>query len=80
LISTYENDQINEYEVEGACSMHGGEDMDLQPLRRPRHRGEGNIKMDFKEMGFEGVEWIYLAQDGDQWRAVVNNVMSLHVP
>jgi hypothetical protein len=36
------------------------------PLERPRHRREDAIKMDLKEMGWEGVDWIHLAQDGDQ--------------
>jgi hypothetical protein len=35
--------------------------------------------MDLKEMGWEGVDWIHLAQDKVQWRAVVNTVMSLYL-
>jgi hypothetical protein len=31
-----------------------------------------NIKMDLKEIGYGGVDWIRLDQDRDQWRAVVN--------
>jgi hypothetical protein len=38
-----------------------------------------NIKMDFREMGWGGVDWIDLAQDRDQWRALVSTVMSLRV-
>jgi hypothetical protein len=34
-----------------------------RPCRRPRHQGENNTKMDLKEMGFEDVDWIELAQD-----------------
>jgi hypothetical protein len=34
---------------------------------RHRHRQEDNIKMDLREMGYEGVDWIHLAQDRDQW-------------
>jgi hypothetical protein len=48
-----------------------------RPLERPRRRWEDGIKMDLREIGCEGVEWIYLAQDGDRWRAVVNAVMNL---
>jgi hypothetical protein len=48
-----------------------------RPLGRPRHRWEGNIKMDFREIGWGGMDWIDLAQDSDQWRAVVNKVMNL---
>jgi hypothetical protein len=35
-------------------------------LRRPRCRWEDNIKMDLREIGLEGVDWIHLAQDRDQ--------------
>jgi hypothetical protein len=33
----------------------------------------GNIKMDLREIGWDGMDWIHLAQDRDQWRALVNN-------
>jgi hypothetical protein len=39
-----------------------------------------NIKMDLGKIGWDGVDWIGLAQDMDQWRALVNMVMNLHVP
>jgi hypothetical protein len=48
-------------------------------LVRPRRRWEDGIKMDLREIGWGGVEWIYLAQDRDRWRAVVNAVMNLRV-
>jgi hypothetical protein len=50
------------------------------PLGRPRRRWVDNIKMDLKRdrMGWYG--WIDLAQDRDQWRALVNTVMNLRVP
>jgi hypothetical protein len=51
-----------------------------RPLERPRHRWEDGIKMDLRETGWGGVEWIHLAQDKDRWRAVVNSVMNLRVP
>ena len=38
------------------------------------------IKMDFEEMGIEGIDWILLAENRDKWRAVVNAVMSFKVP
>jgi hypothetical protein len=49
------------------------------PLERPRHRWEDGIKMDLREIGWGGVEWIQLAQDRDRWRAVVSAVMNLRV-
>jgi hypothetical protein len=39
-----------------------------------------NIKIDLIEIGWEGMDWIDLAQDRDQWRALVNRVMNLWVP
>jgi hypothetical protein len=36
--------------------------------------------MDLREIGFEDVDWIHLAQDRDRWRNVVNTVMKLRVP
>jgi hypothetical protein len=48
-----------------------------RPLGRPRRREEDNIKMDFREIGWDGMDWIDLAQDRDHWRAVVNTVMNL---
>jgi hypothetical protein len=51
-----------------------------RPLGRPRRRCVDNIKMDLSEIGWDGLDWIDLAQDRDQWRALVNTVMNLRVP
>jgi hypothetical protein len=51
-----------------------------RPLRRPRRRWVDNIKIDLGEIGWVGMFWIDLAQDRDQWRALVNTVMNLRVP
>jgi hypothetical protein len=50
-----------------------------RPLVRTRPRWEDNIRMDHREVEWEGVEWMHLAQDRDQWLAVVNTVMDLRV-
>jgi hypothetical protein len=50
-----------------------------RPLARPRHRSEDNIKMDFEGRGWEGVDWIYLTQDRDPWRALVNTLINIRV-
>jgi hypothetical protein len=39
-----------------------------------------NIKIGLREVGWDGINWIELAQDRDQWRAVVNTVMNFRVP
>jgi hypothetical protein len=38
-----------------------------RPLGRPRHKWEDGIKMDLREIGWRGVEWIHLARDRDWW-------------
>jgi hypothetical protein len=50
-----------------------------RPLGRLRNRWEDGIRMDLRETGWGGVEWIHLAQDRDWWQAVVNTVMYLQV-
>jgi hypothetical protein len=50
-----------------------------RPQGRPRRMWEDNIKMDFREIGLDGTNWIQLAQDRVQWRAFVNTVMNLRV-
>jgi hypothetical protein len=51
-----------------------------RPTGRPRHTWEGNIGMDFREIWWEGVDWMHLAQDMDQWQVLVNMVMNFQVP
>jgi hypothetical protein len=73
-----------------ACSTNGekrnayrilvGNPEEKRPLRRPRRRWVDNIKMDRREIEWDGGDWINLAQDRDQWRSLVNAVMNLRVP
>jgi hypothetical protein len=49
-------------------------------LGRPRCKWVDNIKMDHRDIGWVGTEWIDLAQDRDQLRALLNTVMNLRVP
>jgi hypothetical protein len=49
-------------------------------LGRPKPRWVDNIKTDLRETGWGGMDWIDLARDRDQWRALVNTVMNLQVP
>jgi hypothetical protein len=55
----------------------GGNPEGERPLGGPKCRWEDNIKMDLKDIGWGGMDWIDLAQDRDQWRAFV---MDLRVP
>jgi hypothetical protein len=48
-------------------------------LGRPRRRWEDGVRMDLREIGWGGVDWIRLAQDRDRWRDVVSAVMNLRV-
>jgi hypothetical protein len=49
-------------------------------LGRSRRRHDNNIRMDFREIRWEGVEWIHVAQDREQWLALLNTVMNLRDP
>jgi hypothetical protein len=49
-------------------------------LRRQRRRWVDSVKIDLGEIGWDVMNWIDLAQDRDQWRALVNTVMNLWVP
>jgi hypothetical protein len=67
-------------ELRNAYRIFIGELEGKRPCRRLRHRYEDNIRMGLMEIWWEGVDKIAIAQDRDQWRAVVNTVMSLRVP
>jgi hypothetical protein len=81
---------VKEGERGRACSTNGetrnayrismGKPEGKRPLGRPRHIWVDNIKMDFREIAWNGMDWIDLAQDRDQWRALVNTVMNRRVP
>jgi hypothetical protein len=49
-------------------------------LGRPRRRWMNNIKMDLRGTEWDGMDWLDVAQDRDQWRALVGTVMNLRVP
>jgi hypothetical protein len=62
-----------------AYSILAGKPSGKRPLARPRRRWEDNTKMDLRETGWDGMDWIDLAEDRDQWRALVSTVMKLRV-
>jgi hypothetical protein len=49
-------------------------------LERPRCTWVDNIKMDLRKIGWDGVDWTDMAQDRDQWRALLNTTLNLRVP
>jgi hypothetical protein len=57
-----------------------GEPEGRRPLGRPRHKWVDNIKLGLREIGSDGMDWICLAQDRDQWRVLVNIILNLWVP
>jgi hypothetical protein len=67
-------------EKRGAYRILVGKPEGRRPLGRPRRIWVDNIKMDFQEVGWVGMDWIELAQDRERWRALVNAVMNLRVP
>jgi hypothetical protein len=77
--------------MDRACSTNGGDEECIYrvlvgkpegktPLGKPRRSCVDNNKIDLRELGWDGRDWIELAQDRDQWRALVNTVMNLRVP
>jgi hypothetical protein len=51
-----------------------------RPLGRPRHRWVDDMKMDLRERGWDRMDWIDMAQDRDQCRALMNTVLKQRVP
>jgi hypothetical protein len=67
-------------EGRGVYRVLAGRPEGNRPLRRPSHRWENNIKMDLREIGINGANWIWLAQGRVQSQAFVKTVMNLQVP
>jgi hypothetical protein len=73
-----------------ACSTNGakgnayrisvGKPEGRRSLGRPRRRCVDNDKINLREIGWDSMDWIDLAKDRDQWRALLNTVMNLRVP
>jgi hypothetical protein len=67
-------------EKRNACRILVGKPEGKRPLGRSRRWWVDNIKIDIRKTGWDGVDWIHLAQERDQWRALVNMVMNPRVP
>jgi hypothetical protein len=66
-------------EKRNAYRILAGKPEGKRPLGRPTRRWVDNTKIGLREIEWDGVGWIDLAQDRDQWRALVNTVMNLRV-
>ena len=67
-------------ERRGTYRVLVGKPRGSRPLGRPRRRWEDNIKIDLREVGRGGMDWIDMAQDRNRKQAVVKAVMNLRVP
>jgi hypothetical protein len=80
---------VRSRKMDVACSTDGREKFTFiilvgnlegkRSLGRSMRRWEDNIKMDLREIGWKGVDWIHLAQDRDQRRNLVYTLMNLPV-
>jgi hypothetical protein len=66
-------------EMRNAYKILVGKPACKRPLGGPSRGFEDNIRMDLRKIGWDGVDWMHLAQDTDQWRALVNTMMNLWV-
>jgi hypothetical protein len=76
----YKRNKVCRGEKRNAYRILVGKPGRKRPLGRPRHRWEDNIKMDLREILWVSMHWIEIAQNRDQWRALVNAIMDLTVP
>jgi hypothetical protein len=66
-------------QMRNAYTILGGKPEGKRSFGRPRHTWKYRIRMDFRKIGWEGVDWMHLVQDRDQWRVLVNTVMNLRI-
>jgi hypothetical protein len=59
-------------EMRGLYRVSKGKPEGKRQLGRPRRRWEDNIKLDLLDMGWPGIDWIYLVEDRVRWRPLVN--------
>jgi hypothetical protein len=63
-----------------ACRILVGKPEGKRPLGRPRRRWLNNIKIDLREIGWDGVDWSDMDQDRDQRRALANKILKFRAP
>jgi hypothetical protein len=67
------------WEKRNAYRILVGKPEGKRPVGKPRRRWVDSIKMDLRVIGWNGVDWIDMVQDRDQWRALVNTVLNPRV-
>jgi hypothetical protein len=67
-------------ERRGVYSVVVGKHKGKRPLGRPMHRWEDNIKIDLRDGGISGMNWIRLAQDRVWWQTFVNMILNVWIP
>jgi hypothetical protein len=68
------------WEMRNVCRILVGKPEGKRPLGMPGRRREDDIKIDLREISCSGIEWIDLAKDSDQWRALVDTEINLRLP
>jgi hypothetical protein len=69
------------FEIDDSIKQGFGEETwGKRPLGRPRSKTECKTEVNVTELRRKGVGWIYLAHDGENWRAVINSVLNIRVP
>jgi hypothetical protein len=63
-----------------ACKILVGKLEGMRPLERQRCMWADNIKMDLREIRWNDMDWIDMAQERDQWKALVNTVLNFRIP
>jgi hypothetical protein len=66
-------------ETRNAYKILVGKPQRKTPLGKPRRRWVDNIKIDLREIEWDGTDWIDVAQDRDHWRALMDTVIKLRV-
>jgi hypothetical protein len=66
-------------EKRNTCRILVGNPQGKRPLGIPRRKWLENIEIDLREIGWDDMDWIDLAQDRDQWMALMNTVLNLRV-
>jgi hypothetical protein len=66
--------------MKNAYKISVGKAEGSRTIGRHRNRWEDNTKISLREIGWDGVDWIHLAQDKDQWQTLGNTIMKLRIP